>query len=287
MSFRLSNKMPNESRNIDDKIEAKQKYFFVLEGEKTEDIYIRELSNHLRDDALADVVLLERVESAESNQFKITKAISNYLDKSLSISEDQKQEILKLCNSFDEYQINEEELITKSQEILGELAESFITDYNNNVIEQVKLLNELRNYEKGFDKICLILDRDYRSFKPDQFDQVIKICKENGFLLGLSNPNFEFYLLLHITNAKDIDAEKIANNKRMSKSKSSRKYTEHLLNEEMKKFNLSYLKKKYDASFFIKRFNDALENSSYYQQNNILLKDEIGTSVPNIIKDLI
>lgn len=279
--------MPNESRKIEEKIEVKRKYFFVLEGEKTEDIYIRELPNYLREDALADIVLLERVESSNSNQFKITEAISRYLEQSQMISDEQRASILQLCNRFDEYEINEAELVEAIQKILGELAEHFITDYNDNVIEQVKLLNELRNYEKGFDNICLILDRDYRSFKSEQFDKVINICNENDFLLGLSNPNFEFYLLLHLTDATSADVNEIAKNRRMSKSKSSRKYTEHLLNEEMKKSGLTYQKKSYDAKFFFDRFKDVLRNSAYHEQDNARLKEEVGTSVQNIIKDLI
>ena len=279
--------MPNESRKIEEKIEVKRKYFFVLEGEKTEDIYIRELPNYLREDALADIVLLERVESSNSNQFKITEAISRYLEQSQMISVEQKERILELCTRFDEYKINEAELIDTIQKILGELAEHFVVDYNENVIEQVKLLNELRNYEKGFDKICLILDRDYRSFKSEQFDKVINICNENDFLLGLSNPNFEFYLLLHLTDATNSNVNDIAENRRMSKSKSSRKYTEHLLNEEMRKSGLSYQKKRYDAKFFLDRFKNVLEYSTYYEQDNTCLKEKVGTSVQNIIKDLI
>ena len=279
--------MPNESRKIEEKIEVKRKYFFVLEGEKTEDIYIRELPNYLREDALADIVLLERVESSNSNQFKITEAISRYLEQSQMISVEQKERILELCTRFDEYKINEAELVDTIQKILGELAEHFVVDYNENVIEQVKLLNELRNYEKGFDKICLILDRDYRSFKSEQFDKVINICNENDFLLGLSNPNFEFYLLLHLTDATNSNVNDIAENRRMSKSKSSRKYTEHLLNEEMRKSGLSYQKKRYDAKFFLDRFKNVLEYSTYYEQDNTCLKEKVGTSVQNIIKDLI
>ena len=73
----------------------------------------------------------------------------------------------------------------------------------------------------------------------------------------------------------------------MSKSKSSRKYTEHLLNEEMRKSGLSYQKKRYDAKFFLDRFKNVLEYSTYYEQDNTCLKEKVGTSVQNIIKDLI
>lgn len=285
MSFRLSSKSPNQTRNTDDKIEAKQKYFFVLEGEKTEHIYIRELSDHVREDALADIVLLERMEGSHSNQYKITESINNYIESNASVTTEQRAEILELCMNFDDNEILEVDLVDRAKNILGDLAESFITDYNNNVIEQIKLLNELRNYEKGFDKICLILDRDYRSFKDDQYNRVIEICNQNDFLLGITNPNFEFYLLLHINDAQSLEKESLIKNVNMANSK--KKYCEYKLNELIRSFGTSYKKKKYDAKFFIEKFPELLENIQHYQNDNEKLKDELGTSVHKIISDLL
>ncbi|MEG0471112.1 MAG: RloB domain-containing protein, partial [Solibacillus sp.] len=201
MSFRLSKKIPNQSRNIPEKEEAKKKYFFILEGEKTEHIYMREVAQNNKK-SLIDVLILERIQGTHSNQYKITASIQNYLEKNVELDQEIKDQLYILCGEYEEENISEKELIECLEKVLGDKKESFITDYNDNVIDQIRLLNELNNYEEGFDRICLILDRDYRSFKDDQYDEVLKICKNNNFMLGITNPNFEFYLLLHINDAK-------------------------------------------------------------------------------------
>lgn len=284
LSFRLSNKNPNQARSLDSKIEAKRKYFFVLEGEKTEHIYIRELTKSVNENALADIIILERMEGSHSNQYKITESISTYIKHNNTVNEQQREQILYLCDKYDLDEITEQELRQGAIDILKEQSENFISNYNDNVVEQIKLLNELRNYEKGFDKICLILDRDYRSFKEEQYDRVLEICDENEFLLGISNPNFEFYLLLHLSDATSLDKDSLLRNIRVSNSK---KYCEYQLNELIKDLGASYKKNNYDAQLFIERFPDLLKNVKAYKEDNISLKSELGTSVHIIISDLL
>ncbi|QWG87409.1 hypothetical protein EXW61_29155 (plasmid) [Bacillus mycoides] len=44
------------------------------------------------------------------------------------------------------------------------------------------------------------------------------MCEENEFLLGITNPNIEFYLLLHMNDAKHYDASQLLENRRIAKS---------------------------------------------------------------------
>lgn len=284
LSFRLTNKKLNQSRNIDSKIEAKRKYFFVLEGEKSEHIYISELSKNVSENALADIVILERMEGSHSNQYRITESISKYIKDNALVTEQQRIEILALCEQYDLNEFTEQVLLEKVTSILNELSGNFISNYNDNVVEQIKLLNELRNYEKGFDKICLILDRDYRSFKEEQYDRVLEICNQNDFLLGISNPNFEFYLILHLSDASVLNKTSLLENVKKTKSK---KYCEYQLNELVKELDSTYKKNRYNAKIFIDKFPEVLENVKSYKEDNESLKNELGTSVHKIILDVL
>ncbi|MGE7915319.1 RloB family protein [Lysinibacillus xylanilyticus] len=283
MTFRLTNKLPNQSREVE-KIDVKRKYFFVLEGEKTEHIYINEIEKNLKKDAIVDVFILERIKGTHSNQYKITVSIKEYLDNNSQLSPEIKEKLIELRAEYEEENLTEEQLLEKIKEILGEMTDSFITDHNKNVIEQIRVLNELNSYEEDFDKICLILDRDYRSFKDYQYDDVLEICEKQNFLLGISNPNFEFYLLLHINDAKHYNKADLLENVRVT---SKKKFVEYELNKALNPFDEFYKKKKYNAQFFIDRFDDFLLNVKSYETNNNNLKNNLGSSVHKIIENFL
>lgn len=283
MSFRLSSKMPSTSR-IDLKQEAKKKFFFVLEGEKTESIYIKAISQYTSQNLLVDIVILERVIASESNQYKITSRIEDYLKVQSGLDIDIVDELRRLAQCYEDEEMSEEELMAHVTSILGDKAEVLITQLNENIINQIYALNKINTYEEGFDKICLVLDRDYRSFKEEQYDKVIDICERSNFLLGVTNPNFEFYLLLHINNCNSFDKEVLRTN---PKQTSNKKYVEYTLNRSLNEYQKSYRKNKYDANFFIDKYPDYKKNIENYQQDNMLLKSELGSSVHLIINQLL
>lgn len=284
MTYRLSDRPPSQSRLVDGKKDEKRKFFFVIEGEKTEKIYIQEVAQNVKKEALIDVLILERIQGSHSNQYKITATIKNYLDTHAQLNEHIKEKLIDLSIKYDEEELSESELLEILLEILGDAKEALIIEHNNNVIEQIRALNELKSYEKGFDRICLVLDRDYRSFKDSQYDKVINICHENDFLLGITNPNFEFYLLLHLDDATSYDQEKIKTNPRETTQK---KYVEYILNSKLGEHERSYKKNNYDANFFIGRFLNYKENITGYAEDNLILKNEIGSSVHHILSHLL
>ena len=71
-------------------------------------------------------------------------------------------------------------------------------------------------YEEGFDKICFIIDRDRESFvsheSNNQYSYVLEKCGENGFGFYLTNPNFEFWLLLHFDDVEALDNNMLLEN---------------------------------------------------------------------------
>lgn len=232
--------MPNNSRDVVETLEGKKKYFFVVEGEKTENIYVREVAHNIKRDAIIEVKLLERIISSKSNQYSITKTISDYLDHNEQISSEQREKLFEISLSYEEEEITEEELLASVDELLGTLKDAFFTQHNANIIEQFKVLNEMASYEKDFDRICLILDRDYRSFKEFQYDEVLNICEDYNFLLGITNPNFEFYLLLHLDDSLEYEKSEILENRRIT---SQKKFVEHTLNEKMHTLGSTYKKR--------------------------------------------
>ncbi len=69
------------------------------------------------------------------------------------------------------------------------------------------VLDQLSQYKNEYglnkyDELCMVIDRDKQSWTEAELSTVAQKCAQKQFLLALSNPAFEFWLLLHI---KDID----------------------------------------------------------------------------------
>lgn len=291
MTYRLSKKMPNQSREFSNEREGKRKFFFVVEGEKTETIYLREVSMNIKQDALIDIRILERVRSSHSNQYSITQKIQQYIQSNEKLNKLTIEQLESFAQQYEDDELNEDELLENLKSILDDDTDILVFEFNQNIIEQINALSEISTYEKDFDKICLILDRDYRSFKDSQYDEVLKICEDENFLLGITNPNFEFYLLLHIDDCSSLDLAKIEDN---PKKTANKKYVEYELNNKIGALpadslitNRHYKKNNYDANFFVKKFSEFKKNIQNYESNNIYLKDNIGSSLQHILDDLL
>ena len=97
-------------------------------------------------------------------------------------------------------------------------------------------------YSPEIDEVCLIVDRDKGNFSRTQYEQVSEKCLQKGYRLFVSNPTFEFWLLLHTDRIFSYNATELLNNKRCG----SKRYLEIILATEydgykMKKCALSDL----------------------------------------------
>ena len=73
------------------------------------------------------------------------------------------------------------------------------------------VLEELDNYRRqnglgANDELCMVIDRDCRSWDDRTLATIAQICDQKQYLLALSNPAFEFWLLLHHASLNDYDA---------------------------------------------------------------------------------
>lgn len=70
------------------------------------------------------------------------------------------------------------------------------------------VLHQLNYYKKEYginsnDELCVIIDRDKQSWTEAEISATAKECSNKQYLLALSNPCFEVWLLLHL---KDIES---------------------------------------------------------------------------------
>lgn len=295
MSLRLgSSKNPIESRENRPARTMKKKIFFVFEGEETEKIYFEKIKNIIESSnkpQIPELYIFDRILKNRSNQLYVTKNIEEFLNNGQELKE--KSEFDNLYVLLDKFKEDEEfsydELVTQLKvifkgrpNIVEALSKSskFVE-----IVEQIDALSNISTYKKDFDNVCIILDRDHHSFKEEQLKTVVEICKQNNFLLGLTNPCFEFYLLLHLSNSNGHDEQKLLKNKKINKNKT---FVESILNDEYKKLksNRAYKKSYYDADLFLSKLENLYENSSEFPIDMTNLDSKLGSLIPDMLNKL-
>ena len=151
--------------------------------------------------------------------------------------------------------------------------------------EAKKAINEYDNYfPNNGDQLCLIVDRDKHSFSDSQYDELLKYEHEGEFALYVSNPCFEFWLLLHFSDCKHLDQNKLNEN---AKSDNKRTLTENLLRDYLGgSYNKSRLKYKFDK-YFKDNVKTAINNAKKYATTTNQLKYSVGTNVGKLIETML
>lgn len=290
--------------------EAKRKYFLVFEGEKTEMKYFEAVE--LKRDLLGINPLIElcpivrgHSESGWSNPQKILDKLLDVLKGKYTYGDI----IDRIIDALYEY--SEIANMESKDAIFSSLKNYTSSQWGKNVSDLVegpdvaKSMLEFLNKEnsvdgifknlhskistqeilfsKDIDVMCLIIDRDKESFtahdKKDQFNYVVDKCKNNNFHLYLTNPCFEFWLLLHLTDAKELDYDELLNN-----CKVSSKYT--FVEAELRKLMPGYKKNNPQAEELMGRVDAAIDNAELYATQIMDLKDQVGTNLHELFNEL-
>ena len=303
-----------ERTRISKEDRTRKKYFLVCEGNRTEGIYfntINELKDKIGINPLIEIISIERTYTEEG--WSNPKKILEQLLKDLEEIENGKISYKTLVDKIIEIIMEDEKISSK---ILKEISsEKMIENIKNdiesldNIVENVEedcefLLNmiikklfltieEIPNiletvlknienkqitYSEDIDKMCLIVDRDKKSFKEEQYNYVKEECKRKNFKLYVTNPCFEFWLLLHFDEVHLINKEELLENKRAS---SKVRFVE----SELKKY-FPYNKNKYNAELLIEKIDLAIENEKRFCEDIERLKNELGSNVGLLIQEL-
>ena len=75
------------------------------------------------------------------------------------------------------------------------------------------------SFDRNHDRMIIVFDADIFSAKVTGYEDVVSLGEQYGDLLGITNPNFELYLLLHYPGAYEEDilpnAERLLRNEKV------------------------------------------------------------------------
>lgn len=290
--------------------EAKKKYILVFEGEKTEEIYfnaVKEARDAIGINPLIDLVSVKREfsEKGWSNPQKIVDRIifeicnthddmtyGDLPDHFLSYLEDafpdiklMKFDIYNDIKSICEHTLHKslsdpiEDIKTECSLIANTLNSKYpFIIMIDNILEYIS--SDKIIYQDGFDKICLIVDRDRKSFTDSQYKYVSSVCKTHNFNFHVTNPCFEFWLLMHFPSVTGYDTIKMKKNEKDSSS--GKTYAEQCLLIEIP----DYQKVSYNATNLVKQIDTAIENEKKFCEDINKLRHSIGSNIGLLITEL-
>lgn len=296
--------------------EAIKKYFLVYEGSDTEVIYF-DAVHLLREDIGINplIELIPIIRSFSEEGWSNPKKILDRVIQNLRESKEQLITYESLLNRIMDY-LYETKVITTSkvlarniwkvmkrvcneqlQKSLDDVVEDIGKDCNTlieTLMEEYEIENIVEDiseiikeggltYEEDFDKICLIVDRDKESFistpENNQYQYVLDKCREMGFQFYVTNPCFEFWLLLHFDEVFQLDKEKLLNNPKVT---AKRRYAEN----ELRRIYPGYSKTGYHAEPFVRDIDKAIENEKEFCEDIEELEASVGSNIGKLICEM-
>lgn len=188
-----------------------RKIFWVsAEGTVTENGYLKGISN-FRDKlgivSVVDVETLKRRKNQGDNKPEDVRAL---LEKFFQVREQKLEEIVEELNPtfFDHIP-----LATIIEYLRGNISRKQKKKIEENIrILDINLtyINYLKKRSSEEDEFCIIIDRDQHTHTEKSIMQCMQWCKKHSVHLFLSNPCFEFWLLLHFKNVhQDYSTEEL------------------------------------------------------------------------------
>lgn len=291
----------------------KKKFILAFEGTDTEPIYFNMIDERKAELGIDSLVMISPIirsfsESGDSHPKVIAETImetltiqSNgrypvhriiewitdylYLNKVLTIKVDKiREELQEVCQndlhiSLDKI-VNSDDLNYSIEQILNYFIHKRDDCGIDDLAECAKGIIDSNQivYDPALDVLCLIVDRDRRSFKDEQYEYVLRFCSENHIKLYVTNPCFEFWLLLHYEDVTEINQDELKEN-RKGKRRNGRTFAER----ELKKRMPEYKKTSYPVHTLFRRIPIALANEKMFCEELAEMKDFVGSNIGLLI----
>ena len=154
------------------------------------------------------------------------------------------------------------------------------------------VMKQLDEYKKKFslskeDELWLVIDRDKQNNPVRNIRNIAQKCLQKGFNLALSNPNFEFWLLLHLKNIQEYSKEEkeiLLENPRIAGSNSAPKFLERELATLL---GSAYSKSKFDTAPFMRGLPFAMQQAEELDNEERWHENQLGTRVYLLIKNIL
>jgi hypothetical protein len=176
-----------------------------------------------------------------------------------------------------------------SEEVKDYLEGRMDQDHSKAFSEELRLLGfdisyikYLKTYENEYDEFGIVIDRDKNTHSEKNMLDCIGHCREKKYLCYISNPCFEFWLLLHLCDVKIELADHLEDiNENV---KVSRHHT-FVSNEVSKRANHGKGNLNFEANY-LDKISSAVERAKGFPDSEEELVNNIGTNIWKLVEKL-
>jgi hypothetical protein len=307
--MRIPKKFGERTTHFDRTQYEKKKYVLAYEGQETEVQYFQGVIDSRESigiDPIIDMLPLlrsnpqlshshplriiqlieEHIEQYDSLKVVIDKTIDYCVD-IFSIDDSSIYNVKTLEKDLKMYvqetrQLNLKDSVTDKRQIVSELVQCIetkleLTNQIENIVSYIEDQQIL--FSKGWDYLCLIIDRDKGNVKEYQYSEILKKCEEKSIRLFVSNPSFEFWLLLHSDKVFEYDAEELLLNQKTG----NKRYLERVLSEVYEGYRKGDIKFERFAPFI----KTAIANEKKFCEDIVALQEQLGSNIGTLLFECI
>ncbi|MBK5201939.1 MAG: RloB domain-containing protein [Spirochaetaceae bacterium] len=277
--YRLSSnafdrKEPNEN--------PRKVVWLSVEGTRTEIKYFRYLDDNKSKLGIDSAIIIEPLKKndTKSDPLSVLNLLDEYVmlkDKSLI------QQIKGLSDLEDAVELENIRLYLENENLVCEEVKCKIKNAINLAKYDVEYHKYLDRIGIDDDIFAIVIDTEGKDNESrNNIEEIIDNCKTKGYRCFLSNPCFEFFLLLHTYNPIEEyneNKDNFINNHKVSKAHT---YVSKLLSD-CNKHSKKITKKTFDE-IYLPNIKCALKNSEDWAHELDTVKDNVGTNMVSLFK---
>ena len=280
--YRLSSKS-YDRETPNEQITPKKIYFISVEGVATEVEYLQGLSDYRTELSINALVNIEVLRRKTKDGYSAPEQVIELLEEYLSLREagnnifpDIPDEIKNnFSPDFIQLYIETPGSISPKERNRFELALRK-TGYD------LAYRKYLSKYTSNFDEFCILIDRDAGSHSSEDMNFILQYCKEKKYRCFITNPCFEFWLLLHFSDVYEEYSDQLDLIRENKKVSNAHTFVSNELSVKAHhgKKGIAFKEK------YLPHIEEAIIRASKFASDNEALITDIGCNIWILIKEM-
>ena len=280
--YRLSSKS-YDRETPNEQITPRKIYFISVEGVATEVEYLQGLSDYRTELGINALVNIEVLRRKTKDGYSAPEQVIELLEEYLSLREagnnifpDIPDEIKNnFSPDFIQLYIETPGSISPKERNRFELALRK-TGYD------LAYRKYLSKYTSNFDEFCILIDRDAGSHSSEDMNFILQYCKEKKYRCFITNPCFEFWLLLHFSDVYEEYSDQLDLIRENKKVSNAHTFVSNELSVKAHhgKKGIAFKEK------YFPHIEEAIIRASKFASDNEALITDIGCNIWILIKEM-
>lgn len=148
------------------------------------------------------------------------------------------------------------------------------------VVSNLENFLDSRDKEEYGDELWVVWDREKVISRKINILEILPKCKEKNYNIAMTNPLFEFWLLLHLVDISEYDTNELLNNNKIPQK-------QRFISNELTNNLGKYTKKSFNRNIVIKENIDrALKQEKLFETEVEKIIDNLGSNIGNLIRSI-